>query len=127
MSTSTIKRIVAVGAFVLVIAACGSSGSSAAYKQPTGPAVETVQIQSGNTFFKPTQLNVKPGIIAIDLKNESGTHDLVIKGLPGFMLDVSGSGSKASGKVDLKKGSYQFYCTIPGHKEAGMQGTITVS
>jgi uncharacterized cupredoxin-like copper-binding protein len=129
MSTSAVKRIVAVASFALVIAACGSSGSSGtAYKEPAGPPVETVHIQSGNVYFKPTQLTVKPGIIKIDLKNvESGTHDLVINGLPGFQLEVSGAGSSASGKVDLTKGAHEFYCTIPGHKEAGMKGTITVS
>jgi uncharacterized cupredoxin-like copper-binding protein len=51
----------------------------------------------------------------------------VIQGLPGFQLEVSGEGSTASSKVDLKPGEYEFYCTIPGHKEAGMKGTITVS
>jgi uncharacterized cupredoxin-like copper-binding protein len=130
MSTVVIKRAIAVVAFAAVVAACGgsSSGSSSSYKEPAGPAVDTLNVESGNVFFKPTKLTSKSGVVKISLKNiESGTHDLVIRGVPGFSLDVSGEGSTASSKVELKPKTYEFYCTIPGHEEAGMKGTITVS
>jgi uncharacterized cupredoxin-like copper-binding protein len=126
---SLVIRVSALSAFVAVVAACGGSDSGGApYKEPTGPSIATLKIESGNVFFKPTELKSPKGIVTLSLKNiESGTHDLVIAGLPGFMLEVSGEGSTASGKVDLTKKKYEFYCTIPGHKEAGMKGTITVS
>jgi nitrite reductase (NO-forming) len=66
--------------------------------------------------------------VKITLKNiESGTHDLQIHGISGFQVEVSGEGSTASGKVQLKKGTYDYYCSIPGHEAAGMKGTLTVS
>lgn len=126
---SPVQRVAALACFVAVIAACGgSSGPDSAYKEPTGPAVATLKINAGNVYFKPTELTAPPGIVQIKLYNqESGTHDLVIKDISGFHLEVSGEGSNASGKVDLKAKKYEFSCTIPGHKEAGMKGTITVS
>ncbi len=99
------------------------------YKEPTGPAVATVSLEAGNTYFKPDKVTASPpGIIEIKVKNvESGIHDLVIRDIPGFQVEVSGEGDVASGKVKLAKGKYEFYCTIPGHEEAGMKGTLTVS
>ncbi len=121
-------RTLALASFVAVVAACGSDSGGAAYKEPTGPAVATLKIESGNVFFKPTELEAPKGIVKLMLTNtESGTHDLVIRGVPGFQLEVSGEGSTASEKINLTKKKYEFYCTIPGHEEAGMKGTITVS
>ena len=125
---TAVKRFAALGVLVVVIAGCGGGdGGGEPYAEPKGPAVDTLKVTSGNVWFKPTELTTQPGIVQIDLYNqESGVHDLVIKDIPGFQLEVSGEGSDASGKVDLKAKEYEFYCTIPGHKEAGMRGTITV-
>jgi len=127
----SVTWVAAVAVSVAVLGACGGGddGADAAYKAPKGPAVDILKVKSGNVYFKPTELDTKPGVVQIDLHNqESGVHDLVIRDIPGFQLEVSGEGSNASGKVDLKaKQKYEFYCTIPGHKEAGMRGTITVS
>jgi uncharacterized cupredoxin-like copper-binding protein len=126
----SVKVLAAVAVSVAVLGACsGDDGADASYKEPKGPPVDTLKVKSGNVYFKPTEFDTKPGVVQIDLHNqESGVHDLVIKDIPGFQLEVSGQGSNASGKVDLKANrKYEFYCTIPGHKEAGMRGTITVS
>jgi uncharacterized cupredoxin-like copper-binding protein len=122
-------KILAGATLALVLAACGGGSDSSSYKEPAGPAVASLNVESGNVFFKPTKLtSPTAGIIKITLKNiESGTHDLVIRNVPGFELKVSGDGSTSASKVDLKKGKYEYYCTIPGHEEAGMKGTLTVS
>lgn len=124
------KQLVAVGALALVLAACGGGGgsSNSGYTEPIGPPVATLSLDSGNTYFKPNVVHAPPGIIAIRLKNvESGIHDLVIRNVPGFQVEVSGDGDTVTKKVKLAKGKYEFYCSIPGHEEAGMKGTLTVS
>lgn len=132
--TRTIGRlgaVAAVAAFAIGLAACGGGssggGGSSSYKEPSGPPVKTINIDAANLFFRPKDPVSPPGIIDVALKNvESGAHTLVFEGVPGFELQVSGDGDTDAKKIDLAKGKHVFYCTIPGHREAGMEGTLTV-
>jgi uncharacterized cupredoxin-like copper-binding protein len=130
-----IRRVVAVLAFALVgaivFAACGgggggSSSNSGAFVEPKGASTETIQVHAGNFYFKPNSLTAKPGIATIELIADNGIHDFVFDGAySGFQLEADG-GSSQSKKIDLKAGKYTFYCSIPGHRAAGMEGTLTV-
>ena len=112
----------------LGIAACGGSSGGSSYKEPTGPAQATVDIKGGNFFFDPKNPQAPAGIIAIKLESTDAPHTLVFDGgkVPGFKLAAS-SGKSAQLKVNLKPGKYTFYCDITGHREAGMEGTLTVT
>lgn len=121
-------RLLLLAALASVLAFAGCAGSSAGgYVQPTGAALASIEIDSGNLFFEPNRVEAPAGIVKILLKNtESGSHNLVIAGTPGFILEVSGDGDSNAKKVDLKAGSYEFYCTLPGHRAGGMKGTLIV-
>jgi uncharacterized cupredoxin-like copper-binding protein len=109
------------------LAACGSSSSGGKYVPPTGPVVDSVTVDAGNLYYKPADVETKAGNVRITLENvETGSHNLVIEGIPRFVLEVSGKGDKDSNVVALKAGNYDFYCTLPGHRSAGMQGELTV-
>ena len=126
-----IRRSARAAAAVVVIgaglAACGGSSSSGKYVPPSGKVVDSVTIDAGNLYFKPKNVATKAGNVRITMVNvETGAHTLVIEGIPRFELQVNGEGAKDSNVVALKAGSYAFYCTLPGHRAAGMQGELTV-
>ena len=108
------------------VAGCGGGGSDSGYKEPKGPAVARLTFSAKNFAFTPDNAGVSAGIIGITLKSTSGGHNLVIEGVPGFELTTPGSGDTDSAKVDLEKGKYTFYCSLPGHRAAGMVGALTV-
>jgi plastocyanin len=126
------RRLLAVGAGVALLAAlsgCGGGGDSGAkpYREPKGPADETLKIAADNFSFDPDKPKVSSGVVELELDGREGTHTLVFDDnkVPGFQLEVN-SGDTDAKKVDLEPGTYTFYCDIPGHRAQGMEGTLTV-
>ncbi|HEY3671526.1 MAG TPA: plastocyanin/azurin family copper-binding protein [Acidimicrobiia bacterium] len=134
VSTRTWTRrtgaLLAALAMTVGFSACGGGddgGGSKAYVEPKGASTETISIHAGNFYFDPHKITAKPGIATIKLTSDNNIHDLVFDGAySGYLLEVSGSGSTDSKKIDLKPGKYTFYCSITGHRAAGMEGTLTV-
>jgi plastocyanin len=78
--------------------------------------------------FDKTELEAKPGKVTIDFDNPSAIpHNVVIledgKELAGFEPIAEG---EESVEADLEAGTYEFICSVPGHAQAGMKGTLTV-
>jgi uncharacterized cupredoxin-like copper-binding protein len=120
--------VVALAMTALVAACGGGGGGGSSYKEPKGAAQATLDIKGGNFFFDPKDPEVPAGIVAIKMESEGGLHTLVFDDgkVPDFKLEAS-SGNSDELKADLKPGKYTIYCDIPGHREAGMEGTITVT
>jgi len=130
MSARRVTQVFAIAvAVTALVAACGGDGGGgSSYKEPKGPAQTTLDIKGGNFFFDPKDSEAPAGIDEIKMESEGGLHTLVFDDgkVPGFKLEAS-SGNSDELKVDLKPGKYTIYCDIPGHREAGMEGTITVT
>lgn len=104
-----------------------SDGGEAAAEGPGG----TLQIAADPSAlaYDKTELESAPGSVTIEFDNPSPIpHDVVVRGQDGE--DIGGTDtiteSTASVTLDLPAGEYQFYCSVPGHEQAGMVGTLKV-
>jgi plastocyanin len=79
----------------------------------------------GQLAFTDAKATGQPGPVTIEMPNTSGTnHDIVIDGLGKGPVVAKGT---SSFKATLGAGkTYTYYCSVPGHRQAGMQGTLTV-
>jgi plastocyanin len=68
------------------------------------------------------------GAVEVDSPNKSSTpHNISVEGAGVREVGkIVQDGGVSTVKADLKPGKYQFFCTVDGHREAGMEGTLTV-
>jgi uncharacterized cupredoxin-like copper-binding protein len=103
-----------------------------AKKTPTGGASQTLLLSAdpaGALKFNKTALSATAGTVKIVLNNPAPLgHNISLQGPNG--VNVQGptvqQGGTSQVTANLKPGSYTFYCSVPGHRQAGMQGTLTV-
>jgi len=99
----------------------GSAGSAAAVDIEADP--------SGQLAFTSDEASAKAGKVTVNFTNSSPVpHDVRIESSGGE--EVGGteviSESSESATVELEPGEYTYFCSIPGHRQAGMEGTLTV-
>lgn len=97
---------------------------------PEGPAAAELAFQSDNFFFDPATVETQTGIVRISLTNVNGQHTFVFE-TPGTEfpgLQVQSPGDEDSARAFFgEPGEYVFYCSVPGHRAAGMEGVITAT
>jgi plastocyanin len=131
---------------VLVLGGCGSSSnnstssSSSSSTPAAAPASSTPASGGGSTLteeanaegqlkFQQPSLTAKAGSISISFVNKSTLpHNLTVASASGAVAGATATFSGATRilALNLKPGTYKFYCTVPGHRAAGMEGTLTV-
>jgi len=95
----------------------------------TRPTVQTVQVSEVEFKIHMQATTLKAGKYTFEVKNDGKIpHDLVVKGA-GVQKATSllSPGKSESLTVVLKPGSYDFYCSVPGHKQLGMDQKVTVT
>jgi plastocyanin len=135
----------AIAALGLVAAGCGGGDENEA--APPAPPAETPPAEtggggeaagttlelaadpSGALAFDKTSLEAPAGEVSIVLTNDSSVpHNVSIEdgGVEVEGETFSGGGTRTT-SATLEPGTYTFYCSVPGHADAGMTGTLTVS
>ena len=107
----------------------GTTSSTTTQAATTTPTVtEAAAVKVVESEFKiVTSKDFKAGEVTFDVRNGGKLpHDLAIKGTPEKTKLIPPGGS-AELTVTLKAGTYELYCTVPGHEQAGMKLNITVS
>jgi plastocyanin len=139
--------VCAVGAMALTltIAACGDdaddptadtagSGAPATTASGTPPgdgsALKIAAEDKAGLKFDKSELTASAGEVTITMDNPDGNgmpHDVAIEG---DGVDATGEvvqpGGTSEVSADLKAGTYTFYCSVGQHRQAGMEGTLTV-
>jgi uncharacterized cupredoxin-like copper-binding protein len=132
--------------FTLLLASCGQS-------QPAASAPQELSVAAKEFAFAPAALTAKAGQpITISLQNTGAVeHDWSIREIA-ISGEATSSGDAPSGHTmggmgdepklhvavgtggkgtltftPSKPGTYEYYCTVAGHKEAGMVGTLTIT
>jgi plastocyanin len=137
---------------VLLVAGCGSSKKSSSTQaappatQPTtapsttpsggasaggGKLAGVLKVSadpSGQLKFDKTSLSGKTGNVTIQMGNPSSVpHGIAIKGNGVKKAgQVAQQGGESTVSAKLKPGTYEFYCPVDSHEQAGMKGTLTV-
>jgi plastocyanin len=120
-------------AFALALAACGGGGGTAT----TGGAAtggggggETLQLAAdpgGALKFDQTSLSASAGNVTIDFTNDSSLpHNVTVQGNGVDEAADTIKQSSATLALDLQPGTYTFFCSVDGHRAAGMEGTLVV-
>lgn len=148
MSPTRIVVLSLVALLALGVAACTPQGpdvtedeQDTADQRPEQPSEdseegETGEGGGGETFtfvavdidWQDAPSELPAGEVALELDNQGNIfHDLTVEELGDEIVAEAEGGETDTGSVELEAGEYTFYCSVPGHRESGMETTVTVS
>lgn len=126
MTRSALFAAVALSA--LALTACGGGGDTADGGDGDAAPAATATFVADDIVFSDAPSSLPAGQVEVTLENVGALeHTLAFEGINGGAPVLESTpGETLSGTVDLPAGEVTFFCTIAGHREAGMEGTIQV-
>lgn len=94
-----------------------------------GSTVDVSSPSGSDLAFDQSDLTAQSGQVTINYDNPQSTpHDVAVEDASGEVLGATElvSGGSTSTTIELQPGTYTFFCDVPGHREGGMEGTLTV-
>ena len=93
-----------------------------------GSTISITAAEDGSFAYEEESVEAEAGSVTIEFDNPASLgHDVKVEGPDG---DVGGtdviSDDTTTATVELDPGDYTFYCSVPGHREGGMEGDLTV-
>ncbi len=147
----TLTLGLALALVAMLIAGCGGSSSSGSTSSATTTPASTSSTSSASSSSSETanasnglsleankegelkydkkSLSANAGKVSIAFTNASPLmHNVTIESSSGTVVGSTPTfhGGSKTLSVDLKPGTYKFFCSVPGHRMAGMEGTLTV-
>jgi plastocyanin len=134
---------------LVALAGCGGSKESTpASSAPPAPATSTSSTSTqgspstggggalslsanseGQFAYSTKSLSAKAGKVTIDFTNNAPlSHNMTVESPSGSIVGATPTfqGGSKTLSLNLKPGTYKFFCTVPGHRQAGMEGTLVV-
>ena len=135
MKKSSIKIIAAAVLGAVLFAGCGGgderdssddNGGGDTTEAPAGG--DGIRVEAKEFAFDPTDIEAPADTpFTVELVNVGAIeHNFNVTGYEDQLIETR-AGETATGEYTVPAGEYEIYCSIPGHKEAGMVGTLTVS
>jgi uncharacterized cupredoxin-like copper-binding protein len=117
---------------LVVLAACGGDDDGNGNGDGGGNGSSNVDMEMGEMYFDPDEVSADAGsTLSISFENAGNQlHDFTIDDLDGERVHVEvPSGEEDSVSLDIPEDAseIEFYCSVPGHRDAGMEGVITVN
>ncbi len=120
---------------LLGLAACGGDDEAATTSEttdvnPTSESTEVSAVPSGEFAFEQDSLESKPGELSVTFDNPAPiAHDFCLEDSGGKELgctDLIADGDTDVTQYAVEPGEYTYFCSVAGHREGGMEGTLTV-
>ena len=124
--TKRVLRLTSIAILSAVLWGCGSDGDGSGGGGTVVDDGSGVEVTGTSFSFDPAEIHVSAGDeVIIELTARGTNHDFVVEEADFKVAAERGETSSAT-MSPLPEGIYAFYCSVPGHRKAGMEGALIV-